>query len=33
MDIAEIRKKAKSKGKSDELVAEAVNPQAADPGF
>ena len=33
MDIAEIRKKAKSKGKSDELVAEAVNQQDAEPGF
>jgi len=33
MDIAEIRKKAKSKGKSDELVAEPVNQQDAEPGF
>ena len=33
MDIAEIRKKAKSKGKSDELVTEPVNQQDAEPGF
>lgn len=33
MDIAEIRKKAKSKGKSDGLVSEPVNQQDSEPGF